>query len=101
LREQPQPERPQHEERQQPAADHGEDHMTESMGVRSDRCAGVLPAFVTRVVAVTVLVLAWFAPCARADDGFPMQLPGDAMASSVRSVPDSWLIGARPGAPSD
>jgi subtilisin family serine protease len=44
--------------------------------------------------ALSALALA---PNASASDGLPMQLPGDVAAASVRSDPDSWLIGARPG----
>ena len=59
----------------------------------------MLAAFVTRVVAAALFALALLAPAARADDGFPIQLPGDATASAVRSDPDTWLVGATPGAP--
>jgi hypothetical protein len=50
-----------------------------------------------RLLAPLLACLALAAP-ARADE-WPMQLPGDATAASVRSDPDTWIVGARPGAP--
>jgi subtilisin family serine protease len=60
----------------------------------------VLPGFVTRRTAILAALIALAAaPAARADD-LPMQLPGDAAAASVRADPDTWMVGARPGAAS-
>lgn len=49
----------------------------------------------TRVV-LAIIALLVAAPGAAASE-LPMQLPGDVTASSVRSDPDSWLVGAVPG----
>jgi subtilisin family serine protease len=64
----------------------------------------VLPGFVTRRTAILAALIALAAaPPARADD-MPMQLPGSAKlsasAASVRADPDTWMVGARPGAAS-
>jgi hypothetical protein len=50
---------------------------------------------VTRAFAAALAALLILAPAAVAQD-LPMQLPGDAMASSVRADPDTWLVGAVP-----
>ena len=56
----------------------------------------------TRVVLAASLALLLSAPAAHAAlPEFPKELPGDATASSVRSDPDTWLVGARPGAASE
>lgn len=53
----------------------------------------------TRAVLAASLVLLLGAPAARAAvPEFPQDLPGDVTASSVRSDPDTWLVGAKPGA---
>jgi subtilisin family serine protease len=54
---------------------------------------------VTRAFAAAFAALLILAPSAVAQD-LPMDLPGDATASSVRADPDTWLVGARPGAAS-
>jgi hypothetical protein len=54
---------------------------------------------VTRVFAAAVAALLILAPAAVAQE-LPMQLPGDASASFVRADPDTWLVGAKPGADS-
>jgi subtilisin family serine protease len=60
----------------------------------------VLAPFVTRRTATLAALLALVAaPAAKAAD-MPMQLPGDAVASSVRADPDTWMVGARPDAAS-
>jgi len=51
---------------------------------------------VTRAFAAALVALLLCVPSAAADD-LPMQLPGDATASAVRSDPDTWLVGAVPG----
>jgi hypothetical protein len=62
----------------------------------------VLKASVTRVVLAASLALLVSAPAAHAAlPEFPKDLPGDVTASSVRSDPDNWLVGARPGAAAD
>jgi subtilisin family serine protease len=63
---------------------------------RSDRGLRVLPSPVTRAFAAALATLLIGAPAAHAAD-LPLQLPGDASASSVRSDPDSWLVGGVPG----
>ena len=63
---------------------------------RSDRGARVLPSLVTRAFAAALAALLISAPAAAAAD-LPMQLPGDATASSVRADPDTWIVGAVPG----
>jgi hypothetical protein len=50
---------------------------------------------VTRAFAAAFAALLILAPVAAAQD-LPMQLPGDATASSVRADPDTWLVGAVP-----
>ncbi|HET6550063.1 MAG TPA: hypothetical protein VFG79_16490, partial [Solirubrobacter sp.] len=50
----------------------------------------------TRAVLPALLVLLIAAPAAAAQE-LPMQLPGEATASSVRADPDTWLVGAKPG----
>lgn len=53
----------------------------------------------TRAVLAASLVLLLGAPAARAAvPEFPQDLPGDVTASSVRSDPGTWLVGAKPGA---
>lgn len=53
----------------------------------------------TRAVLAASLVLLLSAPAAHAAvPEFPQDLPGAATASSVRSDPDTWLVGAKPGA---
>ena len=54
----------------------------------------ILP--VTRVVLAVFAALALGAPAARAAE-FPIELPGDVAASSVRADPDTWIVGAKPG----
>ncbi|MDA0168575.1 S8 family serine peptidase [Solirubrobacter taibaiensis] len=55
----------------------------------------------TRAVLAATLSLLLSAPAAHAAlPEFPNELPGDVTASSVRSDPDTWLVGARPGAAS-
>jgi hypothetical protein len=54
----------------------------------------ILP--VTRALLAAVFALCVAAPAARAAD-LPMELPGDATAAAVRSDPDTWLVGAKPG----
>ena len=61
---------------------------------RSDRGARVLPFPVTRAFVAALAALLILAPAAVAQD-LPMDLPGDATASSVRADPDTWLVGAR------
>jgi subtilisin family serine protease len=51
---------------------------------------------VTRAFAAALAALLISAPAATAAD-LPMQLPGDATASSVRADPDTWVVGAVPG----
>ena len=63
---------------------------------RSDRGARVLPSPVTRAFAAALAALLISAPAAAAAE-LPMQLPGDATASSVRADPDTWIVGAVPG----
>ena len=55
----------------------------------------ILP--VTRAVLVAVAALLLAAPAAHGA-AFPVDLPGDVTASSVRADPDTWIVGARPGA---
>lgn len=56
----------------------------------------------TRAVLAASLTLLLGAPAAHAAmPELPMELPGDASASSVRSDPDNWLVGARPGSASE
>jgi hypothetical protein len=50
---------------------------------------------VLRILAIASLLALTFAPAAGADE-FPLQLPGDASAASVRADPDTWIVGARP-----
>ena len=50
----------------------------------------------TRAFAAALAALLISAPAATAAD-LPMQLPGDATASSVRADPDTWIVGAVPG----
>lgn len=53
----------------------------------------------TRAVLAAILALLLSAPAAHAAlPELPQDLPGDATASSVRSDPDTWLVGATPGA---
>lgn len=53
----------------------------------------------TRAVLVASLALLLAAPAAHAAlPELPQELPGAATASSVRSDPDTWLVGATPGA---
>ncbi|MDA0179922.1 S8 family serine peptidase [Solirubrobacter phytolaccae] len=53
----------------------------------------------TRAVLAATLVLLLSAPAAHAAvPEFPQDLPGEATASAVRSDPDTWLVGAEPGA---
>ena len=55
----------------------------------------------TRAVLAATLSLLLSAPAAHAAlPEFPNELPGDVTASSVRSDPDTWLVGATPGAAS-
>jgi hypothetical protein len=49
-----------------------------------------------RLLLPLLVCLALAAPAQASD--WPMQLPGDAAAASVRSDPDTWIVGARPGA---
>ena len=49
-----------------------------------------------RSLVIAALLALFFVPSARADE-FPLQLPGDASAASVRADPDTWMVGARPG----
>ena len=63
---------------------------------RSDRGSRVLPFPVTRAFVAALAALLILAPAAVAQD-LPMDLPGDATASSVRADPDTWLVGAKPG----
>jgi hypothetical protein len=55
----------------------------------------VLPSVVTRAFVAALAALLISAPAAGAQD-LPMDLPGDATASSVRANPDTWLVGAVP-----
>jgi hypothetical protein len=64
----------------------------------------VFAGFVTRRRPFTLPALMCalaLAPAARADDGMPHELPGiaklRASVAAVRSDPDTWLVGARPG----
>lgn len=53
----------------------------------------------TRAVLAASLALLLSAPAAHAAvPEFPQELPGEVTASSVRSEPDTWLVGATPGA---
>ena len=55
----------------------------------------------TRAVLAATLSLLLSAPAAHAAlPELPNELPGDVTASSVRSDPDTWLVGGRPGAAS-
>jgi hypothetical protein len=54
---------------------------------------------VTRAFAAAFAALLFLAPAAGAQD-LPMDLPGDASASSVRADPDTWIVGAVPNAAS-
>ena len=63
---------------------------------RSDCGARVFPSIVTRALAAALAALLISAPAATAAD-LPMQLPGDATASSVRADRDTWIVGAVPG----
>jgi hypothetical protein len=54
---------------------------------------------VTRAFAAAFAALLFLAPAAVAQN-LPMELPRDVTASSVRADPDSWLVGAKPGAES-
>jgi hypothetical protein len=56
----------------------------------------VLPSVVTRAFVAALALLLIGAPAAAADD-LPLQLPGDATASSVRADPDTWIVGGVPG----
>jgi hypothetical protein len=51
---------------------------------------------VTRVFAAALAALLITAPAATAAD-LPLQLPGEATASSVRADPDTWIVGGVPG----
>jgi subtilisin family serine protease len=51
---------------------------------------------VTRAALAALLFALVCAPAAQAWD-LPLQLPGDATASSVRADPDTWIVGAKPG----
>jgi hypothetical protein len=51
---------------------------------------------VLRPLAIAALLALFIAPAAHADE-FPLQLPGDASAASVRADADTWMVGARPG----
>ena len=53
----------------------------------------------TRALAAAFAALLILAPTAVAQD-LPMDLPGEATASSVRADPDTWLVGAVPDAAS-
>ena len=55
----------------------------------------MLPFLVTRAFAAALATLLISAPAAGAAD-LPMQLPGDATASSVRADTDTWIVGAVP-----
>src|SRR5690242_2684 len=49
-------------------------------------------------LASAVLALAVAPAAASGSTAFPMQLPGDASAASVRAAGSTWIVGARPGA---
>jgi Subtilase family len=53
---------------------------------------------VTRAPLVLIAALLFAAPAQARASEWPMQLPGNATAASLRSDPDTWIVGARPGA---
>jgi subtilisin family serine protease len=53
---------------------------------------------VTRAPLALIAALFLLAPAQARAGEWPMQLPGAATAASVRSDPDTWIVGARPGA---
>jgi len=67
-----------------------------SLSLRSDRPGSVFASLVPRLLVIASLLALLIAPAARADE-FPLQLPGDASAASVRADADTWMVGARPG----
>src|SRR4051794_10828268 len=50
------------------------------------------------LLAAAALLLAGASPALAADPGFERTLPGDASIARVQATPDTWLVGARPGA---
>jgi subtilisin family serine protease len=53
---------------------------------------------VTRAPLAILAAVLFLAPAQARASEWPMQLPGSATAASVSSDPDTWIVGAKPGA---